>query len=119
MIVYSFASVKNNTDKITPFDIRFANLLAPNTGFWYRIGHAQQDFPNAAKARGDPDSVRLQGASGQDRRHLAHVCEMLTKTTTPIDLIGGFCGFASNSNLKSAFRARYGMSLSDYRANHA
>ena len=54
----------------------------------------------------------------RDRR-LEHVCEMLTKTTTPIDLIGGFCGFASNSNLKSAFRVRYGMSLSDYRANHA
>ena len=44
---------------------------------------------------------------------------MLTKTTTPIDLIGGFCGFNSNSNLKDAFRTAYGMSLSDYRANHA
>ena len=52
-------------------------------------------------------------------RRLEHVCEMLVKTTNPIDLIGGFCGFASNSNLKSAFRSRYGMSLSDYRAGHA
>ena len=43
---------------------------------------------------------------------------MLVKTTTPIDLIGGFCGFTSNSNLKEAFRAMYGMSLSDYRMRY-
>ena len=52
------------------------------------------------------------------RQRLEHVCEMLVKTTTPIDLIGGFCGFTSNSNLKEAFRATYGMSLSDYRKRH-
>ena len=52
-------------------------------------------------------------------RRLEHVCEMLTKTTTPINLIGGFCGFNSNSNLKAAFKARYGMSLSAYRASFA
>ena len=52
------------------------------------------------------------------RQRLKHVCEMLIKTTTPIDLIGGFCGFTSNSNLKEAFRAMYGMSLSDYRKRH-
>ena len=49
------------------------------------------------------------------QRRLEHVCEMLAKTTTPIDLVGGFCGFNSNSNLKTAFKARYGMSLSAYR----
>ncbi len=52
-------------------------------------------------------------------RRLEHVCEMLSKTTTPIDLVGGFCGFNSNSNLKAAFKARYGMSLSAYRASFA
>ena len=52
-------------------------------------------------------------------RRLEHVCEMLSKTTTPIDLVGGFCGFNSNSNLKTAFKARYGMSLSAYRASFA
>ena len=52
-------------------------------------------------------------------RRLEHVCEMLAKTTTPIDLVGGFCGFNSNSNLKAAFKARYGMSLSAYRASFA
>ena len=51
------------------------------------------------------------------QRRLEHVCEMLAKTTTPIDLVGGFCGFNSNSNLKEAFKARYGMSLSAYRAS--
>ena len=51
------------------------------------------------------------------RRRLEHVCEMLVKTATPIDLVGGFCGFNSNSNLKTAFKARYGMSLSAYRAS--
>ena len=50
---------------------------------------------------------------------LEHVCEMLAKTTTPINLIGGFCGFTSNSNLKAAFKAQYGMSLSAYRASRA
>ena len=49
------------------------------------------------------------------QQRLEHVCEMLAKTTTPIDLVGGFCGFNSNSNLKAAFKARYGMSLSAYR----
>lgn len=52
------------------------------------------------------------------QQRLKHVTEMLVKTTTPIDLIGGFCGFTSNSNLKEAFRAMYGMSLSDYRKRH-
>lgn len=51
------------------------------------------------------------------QRRLEHVCEMLAKTTTPIDLVGGFCGFSSNSNLKAAFKAQYGMSLSAYRAS--
>ena len=51
------------------------------------------------------------------QRRLEHVCEMLSKTTTPIDLVGGFCGFNSNSNLKEAFKKRYGMSLSAYRAS--
>ena len=51
------------------------------------------------------------------QRRLEHVCEMLSKTTTPIDLVGGFCGFSSNSNLKAAFKAQYGMSLSAYRAS--
>ena len=50
-------------------------------------------------------------------RRLDHVCEMLAETTTPIDLVGGFCGFSSNSNLKTAFKDRYGMSLSAYRAS--
>jgi LacI family transcriptional regulator len=55
----------------------------------------------------------------EELRHhrLNHVCEMLAKTTTPIDLVGGFCGFSSNSNLKTAFKDRYGMSLSAYRAS--
>jgi len=53
------------------------------------------------------------------QQRLEHVCEMLSKTTTPIDLVGGFCGFKSNSNLKAAFKARYGMSLSSYRASPA
>ena len=51
------------------------------------------------------------------QRRLEHVCEMLANTTTPIDLVGGFCGFNSNSNLKAAFKAQYGMSLSAYRAS--
>ena len=51
------------------------------------------------------------------QRRLEHVCEMLANTTTPIDLVGGFCGFSSNSNLKAAFKAQYGMSLSAYRAS--
>lgn len=51
------------------------------------------------------------------QRRLEHVCEMLATTTLPIDLVGGFCGFNSNSNLKAAFKNRYGMSLSAYRAS--
>ena len=53
------------------------------------------------------------------QKRLEHVCEMLVKTRTPIDLVGGFCGFNSNSNLKTAFKAKYGMSLSAYRKHRA
>lgn len=46
---------------------------------------------------------------------LAHVKEMLRKTTTPIDNIGPFCGFNSPSHLKTLFKRTFGMSMSEFR----
>ena len=42
---------------------------------------------------------------------------MLRRTHTPIDDIGILCGFKTLSNLKSAFKRRFGVSMSAYRQN--
>ena len=46
---------------------------------------------------------------------LEHVKNMLRTTTTPIDAIGPFCDFKSPSHLKTLFKTRFGMTMSDYR----
>ena len=43
--------------------------------------------------------------------------KMLRGTQTPIDRIGDFCGFRTLSNLKSAFKEKFGMSMSAYRTS--
>lgn len=46
---------------------------------------------------------------------LEHVKDLLRTTTIPIDTIGPFCDFKSPSHLKTLFKARFGMTMSDYR----
>jgi len=46
---------------------------------------------------------------------LKQVCTLLKTTTTPVDMIGNLCGFASPKHLKSVFRNVYGTTMSDYR----
>ena len=46
---------------------------------------------------------------------LEHVKNLLRTTTIPIDTIGPFCDFKSPSHLKTLFKARFGMTMSDYR----
>lgn len=48
-------------------------------------------------------------------RRLELVCEKLRQTDTPIDRIGEFCGFNSNSYLKAAFKRHFGCTMSDWR----
>ena len=52
----------------------------------------------------------------QDQK-LEHVKEMLRKTTMPIDAIGPFCDFKSPAHLKTLFKKRFGMTMSDYRTS--
>ena len=46
---------------------------------------------------------------------LEHVKYLLRTTTIPIDTIGPFCDFKSPAHLKTLFKARFGMTMSDYR----
>ena len=46
---------------------------------------------------------------------LERVKNLLRTTTIPIDTIGPFCDFRSPSHLKTLFKARFGMTMSDYR----
>lgn len=48
-------------------------------------------------------------------RRLDLVCDKLRQSDTPIDRIGEFCGFKSNSYLKAAFKRRFGCSMSEWR----
>lgn len=48
---------------------------------------------------------------------LEHAKELLRTTTIPIDSIGSFCDFKSPAYLKTLFKTRFGMTMSDYRAS--
>jgi len=50
---------------------------------------------------------------------LAAVTKLLTETETPIGEIGYMCGFKSEIHLKNLFKARFGMSMREYRTAHA
>lgn len=52
----------------------------------------------------------------QDQK-LEHVKNMLRKTTMPINAIGPFCDFKSPAHLKTLFKKRVGMTMSDYRSS--
>ena len=47
---------------------------------------------------------------------LESVAKMLTETDDPIEVISDRCGFANHRSLKNRFKARYGMSMRDYRS---
>ena len=46
---------------------------------------------------------------------LEHVKNMLRTTSIPIDAIGPLCDFRSPAHLKTLFKARFGMTMSEYR----
>jgi LacI family transcriptional regulator len=48
---------------------------------------------------------------------LERVKAMLRETTTPIDTIGPMCDFRSMAHLKTLFKARFGMTMSQYRSS--
>lgn len=51
------------------------------------------------------------------QQRLARVCDMLERTRTPINLIGGLCGLPNAKHLKTLFRRTYGMTMGDYRTH--
>lgn len=51
----------------------------------------------------------------QDRRIMI-AKQILRTTSTKIDAIAAFCGFASPTHLKTLFKSRVGLTMSDYRA---
>lgn len=52
------------------------------------------------------------------KERLSRVCEMLRNTRTPINLIGGFCGFPNANHLKTLFRKTYGQTMGSYRTQN-
>ena len=49
-------------------------------------------------------------------RRLAEVRRILKDTAQPIDIVAKRCGFRSGNYLKNLFRARFGQSMSEFRA---
>ena len=50
---------------------------------------------------------------------LENVCRLLTTTSLPMLEVGERSGYDSTSNLSCLFRKRFGMTMSDYRAQNA
>ena len=50
------------------------------------------------------------------QERLSRVCDMLAKTRTPINLVGGLCGIQNAKHLKTLFKKTYGLTMSAYRA---
>jgi LacI family transcriptional regulator len=48
-------------------------------------------------------------------RRLERVCELLRETRLPIGEIGQRCGYATETYLKTLFKARFGITMRDYR----
>ena len=48
-------------------------------------------------------------------RRLGEVCKLLTKTRRPIATISKECSFKNVNHLKNIFRARFGMSMREFR----
>ena len=92
---------------------------------------------NACKGIGVPDVVaqvgvsrrllekRIRAATGQSLLEmiqavrLENVCRLLTTTSLPMLEVGERSGYDSTSNLSCLFRKRFGMTMSDYRAQNA
>ncbi len=51
------------------------------------------------------------------QERLSRVCDMLEKTRTPLNLIGGLCGLPNAKHLKTLFKKTYGLTMGDYRTN--
>ena len=48
-------------------------------------------------------------------RRLELVCNMLLHSETPVDRVGEFCGFSSNSYLKATFKRHFGIPMTEWR----
>ena len=88
----------------------------------------------AANGIGVPDVVRLMDVSRRtaeqlfrdelgvsildeiQRARLDRVCDLLSRTDTPIGQIAAASGFSSDLHLKRLFKARFGLTMSGYRA---
>ena len=68
---------------------------------------------------------RIRAATGQSLLEmiqavrLENVCRLLTTTSLPMLEVGERSGYDSTSNLSCLFRKRFGMTMSDYRAQNA
>ncbi len=50
---------------------------------------------------------------------LEKACLLLAGTRTSVDAVATFCGFASENSLLKVFRARFGLSMRQWRKLHA
>ena len=53
-----------------------------------------------------------------EEARLAAVCERLRASDDPVDAVAAECGFASVSHLSAGFRARFGLTMAQWRARH-
>lgn len=90
---------RNATTPITPHDIAIACRCS--------LRLLQRSF---ATVLNSSPALRLR----QER--LSRVCDMLGRTRTPLELVGGMCGFQNAKHLKTLFRRTYGLTMGDYRA---
>ena len=56
---------------------------------------------------------------GIQEARLREVQKLLQKTRVPIGAIGPMCGFGNEFYLKTLFKARFGMTMSEWRRTHA
>jgi len=49
------------------------------------------------------------------QERLSRVCDMLAKTSTPLELVGGMCGFQNAKHLKTLFKRTYSQTMGEYR----
>lgn len=118
--------IRSIIERASTYDIKGgARMISSARTFISRNATAPITIPEIARAA--QCSVRtlqkrFAAATGRTpleeltRIRLAHVCEMLLHTHTPITEIGRLCGFSSNRRLNAVFHRQFGMSMRNYRA---
>ena len=117
--------VERDSTAISSADVSSASALE---SFIRKNAKADMTPESAARAVGR-DSARIKRAyreaygrtvcRGIQEARLREVQKLLQKTRVPIGAIGPMCGFGNEFYLKTLFKARFGMTMSEWRRTHA